>query len=139
MRSFCTKNASFFKNLFFSEFRSIKSVFRSIEIVSKIQKRFCVFRSVLDWFWINRRIFDRSNLIFDRSKILLDVFKKGVFHVKFFTFSKTFQTFCLLTNRSSYFWVDLSFSSKLFAQSLSPKAGKTSLPHLLLLFSYFMH
>ena len=36
LRSFLHKIALFFKNLFFPDFRSIKSVFRSIEIVIKI-------------------------------------------------------------------------------------------------------
>ena len=35
LRSFCIKFAMFFRNMFFPEFRSIKAVFRLIEIVIK--------------------------------------------------------------------------------------------------------
>ena len=35
LRSFCTKFAMFFKNVFFPEFQSIEAVFRSIEIAIK--------------------------------------------------------------------------------------------------------
>ena len=62
--------ALFFKKLIFPEFRPIESVFRPIEIAIKMFVSLCLFRSVLNWCWINRSIFDQSNLFFDRSKIV---------------------------------------------------------------------
>ena len=70
LRSFCIKFAMFFRNMFFPEFRSIKAVFRLIEIVIKISVNLYLFWSVLDWCWISGSIFDWSNLIFDQSKVI---------------------------------------------------------------------
>ena len=58
------------KNCFFPEFQSIESVFQPIKIAIKILVWFCVFRSMLDWYWINRSIFDLSNFFFNWSKIV---------------------------------------------------------------------
>ena len=54
-----------------------------------------LFRSVLDWCWINRSIFDRLNLFFDRLNIVQRFFLKNDFHVFKLTFSKVFQLFSL--------------------------------------------
>ena len=93
LRSFCTKLLWFFKILFFLEFRSIKPIFRSIEIVIKnfgqplsvsIDARLRLdqskhFRSIEHNFWsIENRI---------------ESFLKNVLHVFKLIFSKGFQLF----------------------------------------------
>ena len=69
LRSFYTKLLCF-SNFFFPKFRSIEPLFRSIEIAIKIFSQPLLFRSMLDWCWINRSIFDWSNLIFNQSKVI---------------------------------------------------------------------
>ena len=73
LRSFCIILLCFSqkkKNCFFPEFQSIERVFQPIKIAIKILVWFCVFRSMLDWYWINRSIFDLSNFFFNWSKIV---------------------------------------------------------------------
>ena len=57
LRSFCIKLLCFSKNWFFPEFRSIEPISRPIEIAIKNLVWFCVFRSVIDRYWINQRHF----------------------------------------------------------------------------------
>ena len=118
LRSFWANLIKFSKFQFFQIFDRSTLFFDRSKMFLKSLQSLCVFRSVLDWYWINRRIFDRSNLFFDRSKIGMTSFKK-VFFTWFLYFFKSFQNllkrFCLLTNRSKHFLVTLSFSSDLFA------------------------
>ena len=55
------------------------------------------------------------------------------------TFQKFQTLFLFLFDRSRHPTKFLSFSSDIFARFFSPKAGKTILPFLFLLFSIFMH
>ena len=74
LMSFCINLLCFSIFFFFKEFWSIKLVSRLIEITIKILVSLYLFQSVLDWCWINRSIFDRSNLFFDQSKVVLRFF-----------------------------------------------------------------
>ena len=100
---------------------------------------FCVFRSVLDWFWINQRYFRLIESKFwsieNRIKSFLKTF---VSHV-FFTIQNFFKTPFSLFDRSRSQNKFLSFSFKIFARFFSFKASKTLLPLLFHLFSIFMH
>ena len=138
LRSFCTKLVFFF-NLFFPKFRSIKPIFRSIEIAIKnfgqplsvsidaqlilVQsKHFRLFEP--NFRSIENRIKNFSNLLFTCSILL---FKK-------------FSKLSLSTRLGQGFnQIFLSFSSILFARFFSPKAGKTFIAFLLHLFTCFMH
>ena len=111
-----------FKNSFFLQFRSIKSVFQSIEIAFKnfseplpgSVDRTCV--SINRTSWIR---------FFLKKKLRFDLF---IYFFKLFSLSPTWQ------GSTEDF---LSFSTKFFARFFSPKAGKTFIPFLLLLFSWF--
>ena len=99
LRSFCIKLLCFFKKLFFPEFQSIKPISRSIEIAIKILARLCVFRSMLNWCWISRSTFNRSNLFFLSIESCIESFLKPLFLTCFVTF-KLFQKLFSLSIQS---------------------------------------
>ena len=115
----------FFSKLCFSQnfvslclFLLIKSVFRSIEIVSKFFDEPLSVSINWNWFSINRKSWIRF-------------FKNWVWLVQTH-FSKVFQTFLSLSpNRTRLTINFLSFLSVLFARFSSPKAGMSFLPFLL--------
>ena len=105
-------------SFFFLQFRSIKSVFRSIKIAIK---NFSESLSVsIDWnyFSINRISW-------------ISFFLNSVFNPFKTLFQKFFQLFSLSPTRQSKIIQFLSFSSESFARFSSPKAGKSILPFLL--------
>ena len=79
LRSFCTKFAVFFKNVFFPEFRSIEDVFRSIEIAIKNLSEPLSISINRNWFSINWKSYEK--------------FFKNWFSVESNTFSKSSLTF----------------------------------------------
>ena len=104
--------------------------------------------------------FDWSNLIFDQLKSFLknllslclvwliepvfrsiehreSNFLKTVFWLIQTTFSKLFQTFLSLSNLARLHWRFFVVFNQIFARFFSHKAGKTFLPFLLFLFSWF--
>ena len=66
LRSFCIILLCFFKKKRSWVFQN----FDRLKLRLKMFVSFCLFRSVLDWCWINQSIFDQSNLFFDQSKIV---------------------------------------------------------------------
>ena len=139
--------ALFFKKLIFSEFRPIKIVFRLTEIAIK---NVCESLSVsID----ARLVSDQSKhfwlieSVFQTIKNRVENFFKNWFsrvQIHFFKSCSTFSlslslSLSLYTTRSRLQSEFLSFSSILFARFSSPKANKTFIPFLLLLFSFFMH
>ena len=90
---------------------------------------------------------DRSNVFFDRSNLFFDWLKicQGVFFKhELFTCSSLFQTFqklfsLSLFDQSKFKDNFLSFSLKFFSRFLSSSTGKTILPFLFGLISFFMH
>ena len=118
------KSGYFFKKAVFLEFRSIQSDFRSIEILFK--KFSEPLPGSIDWtcFSINRT----SWLKFFKNSVLTD---SNIF-------SKLFQTFLSLSPTWQGSTEDfLSFFTQTFARFFSHKAGKTFIPFLLFLFSWF--
>ena len=109
------------------------------------RKCFNLLRKLSGWIDRSKLILDQSNKFStDRMCFSIDrkssrLFLKRVFFMWLFTFQIFFKSFCLPTNRSKLFLLDLSFSSDIFAKSFSPKAGMPILPLLLHLFSCFMH
>ena len=125
---FLNKIALFFKKLVFLEFRSIKPVSQPIEIAIKILIWLCVFRLVLDCYWINRMYF-RS--IENRIE---SFFKTFVFHYSNL-FENTFSLYSIGLRVKARF---LSFLTKFLQGFLSSKAGKTFIP-LLFSFIFMFH
>ena len=113
-----------FKNSFFLQFRLIEAVFRSIEIAFKnfseplpgLIDRTCFSINRISWI----KFF--LNTVFDSFKTLFQNF------FKLSSLSPTWQ------GSTEDF---LSFSTKFVARFFSPKVGKTFIPLLLLLFSWF--
>ena len=137
---FLHKIALFFKKLIFPEFQSIKPVSRPIEIAIKNLVWFCLFRSVLNCCWINRRHFRSIESKFRSIENHIESFLKTLSFHMFIIFSKHFKHYSLsLFDRSRSQSKFLSFSSDYFARFLSSKAGKTFMPFLFHLFSCFMH
>ena len=132
----------FLKINFFQNFDRSKLIFDRSKMFQFQFKSFWLTRSIQPVFGSIEAIFDRSNVIFDQSKIVLVLFKKEI-STKSSLLFQTFSNSLSPTHRSTRFLLFLAFSSKFFAQSLSPKAGKTSLPLPLHLFSkfhaFFMH
>ena len=114
-------NSVVFQKFIFLQFRSIESVFRSIKIAFK---NFCEPLSGS----INRTCFSinqTSWIKFFFKKLRFDLF---IYFFKLSSLSPTWQ------GSIEDF---LSFSTKFFARFFSPKAGKTFIPLILLLFSWF--
>ena len=88
-KEFLHKIAFFFKILVFLEFQSIELVSRPIEIVIKVLVWLCVFRSVLDCYWINRRYFRSIESNFRSIENRIESFLKPLF----LTCSSLFKTF----------------------------------------------
>ena len=110
--------AMFFKKLCFPDFRSIESVSQPIENAIKILVWIYPFRSILDWFWINRRHFRLIESNFRSIKNRMESFLKPLaFHV-FKHFFKLSKLFLSLLNRSkiqsSIFFVFPQISSRVF-------------------------
>ena len=135
---FLHKIALFFKKLCFLEFQSIESVSRPIENVIKILVWIYPFRSLLDWFWINRRHFQSIESNFRSIQNHIEsFFKKLCFsrgQTLFQNFQKLFSLYSIGLRFKARF---LSFSSKFLQGFLSSKAGKTFIPLLFHLFSCF--
>ena len=115
-----------FKNSFFLQFWLIESVFRSIEIAFKnfseplpgLIDRTCF---SINWtLWIKFFFFKITHI--------------WLVHILFQNFFKLFSLSLTWQGSTEDF---LSFSTKFFARFFSPKAGKTFIPLLLLLFSWF--
>ena len=125
--------------LFFPKFQLIEPISRLIEIAIKILVWLCVFRSVLDCFWINRRYFQsiESNFqaIKNRIESFLNLYFSHVLHYSNF-FQNSFSFYLINLSVKARF---LLFSSKFFRGFLSSKVGKMFLPLLFHLFSCFMH
>ena len=60
----------FQKFVFFQNFDRSNLFFNQSKLRLKTLVSPYLFQSMLDWYWINRSIFDQSNLIFDQSKII---------------------------------------------------------------------
>ena len=141
LRSFYTKLLCFFKNLFFPEFWSIKLIFRSIEIAIKNfgQPLFASIDAqlILDHQSKHfRSIKPNFRSIENCIKSFFKTLDSHVFKHFFKKFSNSFSL-CPISQDSNQDF--LSFSSVLFARFFFAKAGKTFLPFLLHLFTYFMH
>ena len=68
---FLHKIAFFFSKIcFFENFNRSNLFFNQSKLQLKSLVSLCLFRSILDWYWINWTIFDQSNLIFDQLKIV---------------------------------------------------------------------
>ena len=106
--------------------RLIEPVFRSIKIAFKNFSEPLPGSIDRTCFWINRtswiKFFFFLNTVFDSFKTLFQNF------FKLSSLSPTWQ------GSTEDF---LSFSTKFFARFFSPKAGKTFIPLILLLFSWF--
>ena len=89
---FLHKIALFFKNLFFLDFWSIEPVSRLIEIAIKSLVWLCVFQSMLNWFWINRRHFRSIKPIFSINQKSYREFLKPLFPHVFFPIQTFFKT-----------------------------------------------
>ena len=114
LRSFCIKLLCFFKKLFFPEFQSIEPISRLIEIAIKILVWLCVFRSVLDCFWINRRYFQSIESNFQAIKNRIESFLNLCFsHVLHYSnfFQNSFSLYLINLSVKARF---LLFSSKFF-------------------------
>ena len=140
LRSFCIKLIFFsFKKLVFPEFRSFEPVSQPIEIAIKILVWLYVFRSMLDWFWINRRHFWLIKYIFRSIEIRIESFLKPFFLTCFVTFKLFQKLFSLYSIGPRLLARFLSFSLKFLQVFLSSYTGKTLLPFLFHLFSFFLH
>ena len=117
------KNQVIFLNIcFFLDFRLIQSDFRSIEILLKNFSE-PLFGSIdRTYFSINRTSWIK---FFFLKKLRFDLF---IYFFKLSSLSPTWQ------GSTEDF---LLFSTKFFARFFSPKAGKTFIPLLLLLFTWF--
>ena len=117
-------NSIDFPKFIFLQFRSIESVFRSIEIAFKNFSEPLLGSIDRTYFSINRTSWIKFflNTVFDSFKTLFQNF------FKLSSLSPTWQ------GSTEDF---LSFSTKFFARFFSPKAGKTFIPLILLLFSWF--
>ena len=126
LRHVIKKSGYFSKKMFFPDFRLIQSDFRSIEILLKN------FSEPLSG------SIDRTCFSINRTSWIRFLKKKNSDLTCSSTFSKLFQTFLSLSLTWQGSTKDfLSFSAKFFARFFSPKAGKTFIPLLLLLFSWF--
>ena len=138
LRSFCKKFALFFKKLVFPEFRLIKPFSRPIEIAIKILVWLCLFRLMLDCYWINWRYFQSIESNFRSIEISIESFLKPLFLTcssLFKPFSKHFLSlFDWSKGQSKIFFI-----FKFLQGFLSSKAGKTFVPLIFHLFSCFMH
>ena len=95
LRSFCIKLlcfSCFSKKLVFPEFRSTEPVSRLIEIAIKSLVWLCVFQSMLNWFWINRRHFRSIKPIFSINQKSYREFLKPLFPHVFFPIQTFFKT-----------------------------------------------
>ena len=112
---FLQKNALFFKKkLVFLEFRSIEPISRPIEIGIKFLVSLCLFRSMLDWCWISRSIFDKSiEPIFRSIESRIESFLKSLVFTWSNTISKHFLSYSIGQGFQSSF---LSFSLQFFAK-----------------------
>ena len=91
---FWHKIALFFKKLVFLQFQLIEPVSRLIEIVIKVLVWLCVFRSVLDCYWINRRYFRSIKSNFRSIENRIESFLKPLFLMRSSLF-KPFSTHTL--------------------------------------------
>ena len=93
LRSFCTKLLWFFKNLFFPKFRSIESIFRSIEIAIKNFGQ-PLFVSINAWLILDQsKHFRFIEPNFQSIENRIESFEKTVLHVFNLIFPKSFQLF----------------------------------------------
>ena len=115
---FWHKIALFFKKLVFLQFQLIEPVSRLIEIVIKVLVWLCVFRSVLDCYWINRRYFRSIKSNFRSIENRIESFLKPLFLMRsslFKPFSKhTLSLFDRSKGQSKIFVVFDQISSKVF-------------------------
>ena len=116
--------------LFFQ--KDVFSIFSINPICFSINRNpFEKFQWVFAWF-------DWSNLFFDQSNIVTQVFflKQCLTHSKHFF--KSFSDFPLsLSDLARLHWGFFVVFNQIFARFFSHKAGKTFIPFLLLLFSWF--
>ena len=120
------KKLGFFvlKSCFFQNFNSSNLIFDQSKFFWKISVSLCLVRLIEPVF---RSIEHRDSSFFYNS-VLTDSN----------TFSKLFQTFLSLSLTWQGFTEDfLSFFTQIFARFFSHKAGKTFIPFLLFLFSWF--
>ena len=122
----CFQKLGYFsKKMFLPDFRLIQSDFWSIKILLKN------FSEPLSGS-IDRTCFSINQISWIRF-----FFKKKLRFDLFIYFFKTFSNFPLSPTWQGSTEDFLSFSTKFFARFFSPKAGKTFIPLLLLLFSWF--
>ena len=117
------KSSYFSKKLFFQNFEWSNLIFDQSKSYLKTSVSLC---------WFNW-----SNLFFDQSNIMFQVFLKTVLWLIQTLFQKNFQTFLSLSNLARLhrrFFVVFYLN---FARFFSHKAGKTFLPLILFLFSWF--
>ena len=115
------KSGYFSKKLFFPEFRLIQSDFRSIKILLKN------FSKPLPG------SIDRTCFSINRTSWIKFFFKNNVWLIQ-----NTFSNFPLsLSDLARLHWGFFVVFNQIFARFFSHKAGKTFIPFLLLLFSWF--
>ena len=89
LRSFYIIMLCFSQNCFFQNFDRSKLFFDQSKLRLKMFVSLCLFRSVLDWCWINRSIFNESKIVQRIKK------KKLIFTIQTHFF-KSFSTFLSL-------------------------------------------
>ena len=125
LRNVFKKLGYFSKKMFLPDFRLIQSDFRSIKILLKN------FSEPLSG------SIDRTCFLINQISWIRFFFLKKLRFDLFIYFFKTFSNFPLSPTWQGSTEDFLSFSTKFFARFFSPKAGKTFIPLLLLLFSWF--
>ena len=95
LRSFCIKLLCFSKNWFFPKFQLIEPISQPIEIVIKGLVWVCVFRSVLDCYWISWRYFRSIESNFRSIKNHIESFLKTFVSLVFFIIQTFFKTLIL--------------------------------------------
>ena len=134
---FLHKIALFFKKLIFPEFQSIKPVSRPIEIAIKNLVWFCLFRSVLNCCWINRRHFRSIESKFRSIENHIESFLKTLSFHMFIIFSKHFKHYSLsLFDRSRSQSKFLSFSPDSFASFCSLRPVRPLYPSFFIYFHF---
>ena len=117
-KEFLHKTGSFFQNFFFPEFRSIKPVFRSIEIAIKNFGQPLSVSINAQLILVQSKHFRSIKPNFRLIENHIKSFFKSDFHVFKLTFQKVFKTFSLYTTRSRlqsiFFVVFLHFFCKVF-------------------------
>ena len=118
------KSGYFSKKLFFQNFDWSNLIFNQSKSYLKNLVSLCLVWLIEPIFWS----IEHHDSSFLKNSVLTDSN----------TFSKLFSYFSLsLSNLARLYWSFLSFFTPIFARFFSHKAGKTFIPFLLFLFSWF--